>query len=125
MNGDKMLRKSIAIIEGMRIKRYNLGSMVLPMTVVRKHLFRTDERYFYIDRTNGESILFTDLESTQAYGNGNEYIDPNDTLALLDTAPTSKNASVGHLSLLIENPMVLVYAAVAVVILLSAFGVKF
>lgn len=108
----------------MTIKRYNLGKMVLPMTVIRKRLFRTDECNFFIDRTSGESIMFTDLESTQAYSNVKNYIDPDNTFEQLDVVPSQKNNSVGHLSMIIQNPMVLIYAAVAVIILLSAVGVK-
>lgn len=119
-----MMKKSIGIIEGMTIKRYNLGKMVLPMTIIRKRLFRTDECNFWIDRTTGEGIMFTDLESTQAYGDGKNYIDPDNTLAQLDVVPSQKNNSVGHLSMIVQNPMVLVYAAVAVIILMSAFGVS-
>lgn len=119
-----MIRKSIGIIEGVTIKRYNLGRMVLPMTVIRKRLFRTDEQNFYIDRTSGEGIMFTDLESTQAYGDGHNYTDPDRTFAELDVAPSESKNSVGHLGMIIQNPMVLVYAAVAVIILLSAVGVK-
>ena len=119
-----MIKKSIGIIEGMTIKRYNLGKMVLPMTVIRKHLFRTDERYFHHDRTTGESIMFVDLESTQAYGNGEDYINPDVTIAYLDIAPSGKNHTIGHLSMIMQNPMVMVYFAVAIVILLSVLGVK-
>lgn len=118
-----MIKKSIGIIEGMTIKRYNLGRMVLPMTVIRKHLFRTDERYFYIDRYTGESLMFTDLESTQAYGDGDTYIDPDDTLSFLDTAPSGKSAAIGFLPMIIKNPMVIIYGMVAVIVLLSVLGV--
>lgn len=118
------MKKYIAIIEGKRIKKYRLGTVGLPLTVVRKHLYRTDDQLFHKDLESDEAILFTELESTQAYGDGETVIEPDDAIAILDTSYSSGKKSVGYISLIIANPMLLVYGAVAIVIVLSVLGVK-
>lgn len=45
--GEKM-RKYVAIIEGRGIKKYNLSKVTLPMTTIRSHLYRTDEKLFHL-----------------------------------------------------------------------------
>lgn len=122
VNMKSKITNAIAVIEGRRIKKYSLGPSVLSMTVIRKHLIRTDARLFHKDVSGGEAILFTELESTQVYGAKDNYTDPDITIAMLDTAPTSTNRAVGHLGILIENPMVVVYVAVAAIVLLSGLG---
>lgn len=112
----------IAIREGKSIKKYNLGKATLPMTIIRKHLFRTDLRLFHEIVGTDECIMFTELESTQAYGNGRDFVDPDDTIAFLDTAPTGKNSSVGFLGSFSANPMMFVYAAIGVVIIATMIG---
>lgn len=120
------MKKSIAIIEGRRIKKYRLGAVGLPLTVVRKHLYRTDDILFHKDLNSDESILFTELESTQAYGDGRpeSVLDPDEAIAILDTSYSSGRKAVGFVNMIIANPMILIYGAVAVVVVLSVFGVK-
>lgn len=118
------MKKYICIIEGRRIKKYRLGAVGLPLTVVRKHLYRTDDKLFHRDLESEEALLFTELESTQAYGDGTEAIKPDDAIAILDTSYSSGKKSVGYISMIISNPMLLVYGAVAIVIILSVFGVR-
>lgn len=120
------MKKSIGIIEGRRIKRYYLGKNVLPLTVVRKHLYQTDDRFFHNDRASDESIMFTLLESTQAFGDGELYIDPDDALAVLDTAPSKNgNGSVGFISMFMNNPMMFVYLGIGVVVVFTGLGSLF
>lgn len=117
--------KSIGIIEGRRIKRYYLGKNVLPLTVIRKHLYQTYDLFFHNDLDSDESIMFTTLESTQAFGDGVLYIDPDDAIAILDTAPSKRNRSVGFLSMFTNNPMMFVYMAIGIVILFTVLGGMF
>ena len=118
------MRKAICIIEGNQIKKYRLGKVCLPLTVVRKHLYRTDDRFFHCDKESDECLLFVDLESTQVYGDGIEAVDPDDAIAMLDSSAGGGKKNVGFISLFMNNPMVFVYFAIGVVIILSAFGVK-
>lgn len=118
------MKKYICIIEGRRIKKYRLNAVGLPLTVVRKHLYRIDDRLFHKDLSSDESLLFTELESTQAYGDGQTVIKPDDSIALLDSSYSTGKKNISYISMLIANPMVLVYGAVAVVVLLSVFGVR-
>lgn len=112
----------IALKTGKTIKKYNVGKALLPMTIIRKHLYRTDLKNFHEIIGTADNIMFTDLESTQYYGDGLDYVDPDDTIAMLDTAPTSNNNSVGIISMFVGNPMVFVYAAIAIVILVTVVG---
>lgn len=117
------MKKSIGMIEGRSIKKYRLGKVTLPLTVIRKHLVRTDEAYFHRDCEGEESILFTEIGSTQFYGDGSKQVNPDDAIALLDTSSNNKK-NVGYLPMIINNPMVLVYGAVAIILVASIFGVK-
>lgn len=118
------MKKCICIIEGRRIKKYRLGAIGLPLTVVRKHLYRTDDELFHLDMESEECLLFTELESTQALGDGTKYVKPDDAIAILDTSYSSgKKGGVGYISMLINNPMLLIYGVVAIIILGSVLGV--
>lgn len=117
------MAKFLCLIEGRTIKKYMLGKTGRPLTAVRSHLFRTDDKIFIHDRMSAESLLFYDLESTQPYSDGDLEVDSDKTMALIDIARTNgkRNVSVlGALSGL--NPMTFIYIAIAGVILLSAVG---
>lgn len=118
------MKKSICVIEGRRVKKYRLGAITLPLTVVRKHLYPTNDKYFHRDMESEQAILLVELESTQPYGDGTMTFDPDEAIAILDTSYSSGKKGVGFISLVINNPMVLVYGAVAVVVLLTVLGVK-
>lgn len=118
------MKKYICIIEGRRIKKYRLGTVGLPLTVVRKHLYRTDDRLFHKDLESEEELLFTELESTQAYGDGTLVMQPDDAIAILDTSYSSGKKSVGFVNQIIANPMLLIYGAIAIVVVASIFGVR-
>ena len=113
------MRKAICIIEGGHIKKYRLGKVCLPLTVVRKHLYRTDDRFFHCNMETDECLLITDLESTQVYGDGKETIDPDDAIAILDTSNGSKK-NIGFVNSFIQNPMLFVYFGIGVVVIISA-----
>lgn len=115
------MKKSICIKEGRRIKKYRLGSVIMPLTIVRKHLYPTYENLFYNDRDSDESLIFTDLESSQIYSDGNLFLDPDDAIAILDTMNNSRD-KIGFAGTMINNPMVFVYAGLGIVIVLTALG---
>ena len=116
------MRKYIAIRDGRSIKKYNLSKVIAPMTTIGGHLHRLDAVMFYNDKGSGDAIQFTDLESTQFYGDGNIYIDPNDTMAMLDTVPNGTKKVYRWNKLTAGNGMVFVYMAVAVIMVLSFIG---
>lgn len=118
------MKKSIAIKEGGRIKKYRLGKVSLPLTVVNKHLYPSDDRFFHRDVESDNNLLFLDVESVQPYGDGSMQYDPDVGIALMDTDASGGKKNVGYLPMIVNNPMVLVYGAVAVVIIASVFGVK-
>ena len=117
--------KYIAIRNGRTIKKYNLGRVTLPMTDIANHLYRLDEVMFHMDRGSGDSILFTELESTQFYGDGRKYIDPNDTIAMMDTSPNGTKKVYRWNKLTDGGGMVYVYMAIAVILVLSFIGGQF
>lgn len=117
------MKKSICVIEGRRIKKYRLGAITLPLTVVRKHLYPTDDKFFHRDQESEEALLLIELEATQPYGDGTMTFKPDDGIAILDTSYSTGKKGVGFISLIFNNPMVLVYGAVAIIVLLTALGV--
>lgn len=116
------MRKYIAIRDGRSIKKYNLSKVIAPMTTIGGHLYRLDAVTFHMDKGSGDAIQFTDLESTQFYGDGNIYIDPNDTMAMLDTVPNGTKKVYRWNKLTAGNGMVYVYMAIAVIMVLSFIG---
>ena len=116
------MKKYIAIKDGRSIKKYNLSKVIAPMTTIGGHLYRLDSVMFHTDKGSGDAIQFTDLESTQFYGDGNVYIDPNDTMAMLDTVPNGTKKVYRWNKLTAGNGMVYVYMAVAVIMVLSFIG---
>lgn len=84
------MKKYIAIVEGRSIKLYNLSKITSPMVVIRNHLHRVDEHLFYLEKGSNRAIVFTELESTQVYSDGNTYVDPDEAIAIFDTAPDLK-----------------------------------
>lgn len=116
------MRKYIGIRDGRSIKKYNLSKVIAPMTTIGGHLYRLDAVMFHTDKGSGDAIQFTDLESTQFYGDGNVYIDPNDTMAMLDTVPNGTKKVYRWNKLTAGNGMVYVYMAVAVIMVLSFIG---
>lgn len=117
------MRKYVAIRDGRSIKKYNISKITNPMTIIRNHLYRLDEQMFHLDRGSGDAIMFTDLDSTQFYGDGKVYIDPNETMAILDTAPDGAKKEVKRWNNLTDGGgMTYIYMAVGLVIVLSAIG---
>lgn len=84
------MKKCVAIIEGRGIKKYNMSKIALPMTIIRNHLYRTDEELFHLEKGGDQAIEFVELENTQVFGSGRDYLDPDETIAILDTAPDLK-----------------------------------
>ena len=116
------MRKYLAIIEGRSIKKYNLSKIISPMTVVRKHLYRTDEQLFHLEKGGGDAIEFVDLESTQAYGDGMTYSDPDETIAVLDTAPNLKGKVAVWNKLTDGGGMQIMYIAFALIAVIFVIG---
>jgi len=83
------MRKYIAIIEGRRIKKFNLSKITLPLTVIRQHLYPTNDRFFHLEKGGDQAIEFTELENPEVYGSG-EFENPDEIIAVLDTAPSMK-----------------------------------
>lgn len=111
------MRKYVAIIEGRSIKKYNLSKITLPMTVIRNHLYRTDERFFHLEKGGDQSIEFVDLENTQIYGVP-EYINPDETIAVLDTAPNLKGKVAIWNRLFDGGGMNFIYVALGVIMVI-------
>lgn len=118
------MQKKLLLIEGRTVKAYNLGKASRAMTIVRQRLFRTDDRLFWCDFEGPDSIIIYDLDSTQPYGTGTKYLDPDTTMAFIDIARTNHKKNVGLISTINSlNGMTFVYIAVAIVILLSVLKV--
>lgn len=92
------------------------------MTIVREHLYRTDDRLFHHVKDSGEAIEFTELESTQVYGDGT-FLNPDDTIAMLRIAQHNHKKVMKLGGLLDGDPMKYIYIVVAIVILLSVLKV--
>lgn len=111
------MRKYLAIIEGRGIKKYNLSKITLPMTTIRSHLYRTDERLFHLDKGSDQAIEFVELENTQVYGDG-EYLNPDETIAVLDTAPSLNKKVANWSSLTNGGGMNFIYMALGVIMVI-------
>ena len=95
------------------------------MTDIANHLYRLDEIMFHVDKGTGDAIMFTDLESTQFYGDGKTYIDPNVTIAMMDTSPSGAKKVYRWNKLTSGNGMTYVYMAIAVIMVISFIGGMF
>lgn len=119
------MRKYLAIMEGRTIKRYNMDRITLPLTAVRQHLYRTDDHLFHKERGSNVSIEFVELENTQTWGDG-QYLDPDETIAILDTAPSVKAKVATWSKLTNGGGMNFVYLALGVIMIIyTVYGLVF
>lgn len=116
------MKKYLAIIEGRGIKKYNLSKINAPMTIVRKHLYRTDEHLFHLDKGGEVAIEFVELESTQVFGDGKTYVDPDETIAILDTAPNLKKKVAVWNRLTDGGGMPFIYVALGIIMMVYVVG---
>ena len=117
------MTNNLLIIEGNTVKRYIMKKSAKPMTVVRQRLFRTDNRLKWIDKNSDTSFILYDLDGIQPWGVHEPFINPDETMALIDAGRPNKKANVGFLSNLsgIDGKSVF-WIALAAIILLSAAG---
>lgn len=114
------MTRSLLIVTKTEIKRYLLGKDTRPMTRVRRRLYRTDEHLMLKNLAADEEIVVYDVDSTQPYGNEDEYLDPDVTMCMIDIGKGSKSKNVGTLSNLSSmNPQLLLYAIVGVLVVYS------
>lgn len=119
------MRKYLGIMEGRTIKRYNMDRITLPLTAVRQHLYRTDEFCFHKERGSNISIEFVQLENTQVWGDG-QYLDPDETIAILDTAPSVKAKVANWSKLTNGGGMNFIYLALGVIMIIyTVYGLVF
>lgn len=116
------MKKYIAIKEGRTIKKYNLSKIATPMVMIRDHLYTLHEFEFHLDKGCGDAIKFTDLESTQYYGDAERYINPDETIAVLDTAPNLKQKVKVWNRLTDGGGMTVIYAALGIIMVIYVIG---
>lgn len=117
------MTKSIAIIEGRTIRRHTISKWGRPMCVIDRRLYRTDDDLFLVDRRSADAMIVYDVDGTQPYGVG-DVVENDVTMAMIDIARSGKKGGqVTIIHELIANPMVLIYGAIAGIILLSVAGV--
>lgn len=111
------MRKYLAIIEGRSIKKYNMDRISLPLTIIRSHLYRTEERLFHLERGGDQAIEFVELENTQVLGSGEpgSYLNPDDVIAVLDTAPSMKGKVANWNSLINGGGMNFIYFILGII----------
>lgn len=110
------MTRDIYIRTKSEIRRYVLGKQARPQTVIRKHLYRTDDAFMVSDKASNHQFVMYDMEGTQPYWAGP--VNPDLTMAYTDIAKQSgKNQAVSGVKLLNSiDPMLIVYGIVGIVI---------
>lgn len=111
------MSRSLLIVTKTEIKRYTLGKDTRPMTTVRKRLYRTDERLMLHNVAGEDEIIIYDVDSTQPYGSGKEYLDPDETMDLIDIGKRARTKNVSHLSG--ARPEWIIYGIVGILVVVS------
>jgi hypothetical protein len=113
------MSRSLLIVTKTEIKRYTLGKDTRPMTTVRKRLYRTDERLMLHNVAGEDEIIIYDVDSTQPYGSGKEYLDPDETMDLIDIGKRARTKNVSHLSGINARPEWIIYGIVGILVVFS------
>lgn len=110
------MTRDIYIRTKSEVRRYVLGKQVRPQTVIRKHLYRTDDTLMVSDKASNHQFVMYDIEQTQPYWAG--LVDPDKTMAYTDIAKRSgKNQAVGRVSILNGmDPMWIIYGVIGAII---------
>lgn len=114
------MSRSLIIVTKTDVKRYVLGKDTRPLTRVRRRLYRTDERLMLKNVAGDDEVVIYDVDSTQPYGNEDEYLDPDETMCMIDIGKKSRNKNVSTLgSLSSMNPNIIMYAIVGILVVYS------
>lgn len=99
---------------------YELGSGGRALTAIGQRLYRTDERLMIPDLNSNREIVVYDLDGTQPYNDGT-YVDPDETMALVDIARSNNRKNVGRLSWLTNLDMKKLTPIIVILVLAYAF----
>lgn len=99
------------------IRRNVLGRQARPLTVLKRHLYRTDDQFMISDKASNHQFVMYDLEGTQPYYS--DLLNPDLTMAYIDIAKQSgKSQAVSGVKLLNSiNPMLIIYGIVGIVVI--------
>lgn len=111
------MTRDIYIRTKSEVRRYVLGRQARPQTVIRKHLYWTDDDVMVSDKASNHQFVMYDIEKTQPYWGG--LVNPDLMMAYTDIAKQSgKNQAVSGVKLLNSiDPMLIVYGIVGIVII--------
>lgn len=110
------MTRDIYIRTKSEVRRYVLGKQARPETVIRKHLYRTDDALMVSDQYSNHQLVMYDIEQTQPYWSGP--VDPDKTMAYTDIAKRAgKNQAVNKIGILNGlDPMWLIYGVIGAII---------
>lgn len=114
------MSRFLAIKTKTSVKFFEMGSSVRPLTVVNNRLYRTDEFLMCANKTGGDEFVLYDLDGTQPYGL-KEYLNPDETMALIDVARSNNKKAVSRLSWLTNLNMAKLTPFIVIAVLAYAF----
>lgn len=103
-----------------KVRFFELGSLVRPLTVVNNRLYRTDEFLMIANKSGGDEFVMYDLDGTQPYG-ASDYLNPDETMALIDVARSNNKKAVSRLSWLTNLNMAKLTPIIVIMVLIYAF----
>lgn len=111
------MTRDIYIRTKSEVRRYVLGKQARPQTVIKKHLYRTDDMLMVSDRAANHQFVMYDIDGTQPYWG--DLVNPDLTMAYTDIAKQSgKGQAVSKVSILNGmDPMWILYGIIGIVVI--------
>lgn len=111
------MTRDIYIRTKSEVRRYVLGKQARPQTVIRKHLYCTDDECMLSDKASNHQFCMYKIEGTQPFWG--PLVDPDRQMAYIDIAKQSgKSQAVSGVKLLNSiNPMLIIYGIVGMVVI--------